>query len=378
LRALERLTALPGRAPRSPGMEGLRAYAAAVVFQVHFFGTWARVALGVNLDQAGSSAEQPVLAMLTWLHRSHYGVDLFFFLSGYLVLGMVDRPQFHYGRFLRDRLLRLYPAFLVTTVGIAVAFYGWPHLTSPNLLANLALLNAVPSLGIKPINLPTWSLFFELVFYAGFPIVRFARPAGGRIGAWRVVGLAALVLAATAFSPGYAWRAIAFFAGAWLACHDPARLRRVAARLPDAAALGVFLAATTSFAAYPGWEHFVWIFPIPCTALVLKVLHGDGFLARGFRAPVLRAFGNVSYSFYLVHAFCVSVVFHFAQPMLPESGPAMVIACAVCGIVSFGLATAAAVVLFWTLERPYFVWKARRVADDAVGSGAPTRGGVLA
>lgn len=363
MRALDRLIELPGRAPRMPGMEGLRAYAAAVVFLVHYFGVWAHSTLGVDLDALRPKSLDDLdlgIAVLAYLHRSHYGVDLFFFLSGYLVLGLVDRSDFHYGRFLRDRIARLYPVFFATTLVIAVSFHGWQRLTTPNLLANLALLNGVNGLGVEPINPPTWSLLFEMVFYAGFPIVLLVRRAGGRVGGAHVLALAALVLAATSFSPGYAWRGLAFFAGAWLACQDPARLRRLAARLPDAAVLAVFLAATTSYAFAPRFESFVWIFPLPCIALATCVLHGDGFLARAFRARPLRAFGNISYSFYLVHAFCVGVVFHFARAFLPASGPAAVLACVAAGIAAFALATGMAVVLFVTLERPYFVWKARR------------------
>ena len=369
MRALDRLIELPGRAPRMPGMEGLRAYAAAVVFQVHFFGTWAHETIGVNLDELRvQTAGDLGLALACYLHYSHYGVDLFFLLSGYLVLSLVDRPGFHYGRFLRDRFVRLYPVLVVTTIGIAVAFYGWPHLSTANLLANLVLLNGVHGLGVAPINTPTWSLLFEIVFYAGFPIILLARRSSGRIGSGHVLGLAILVLATTWFSPGYAWRANAFFAGAWLACQHPARLRRWAERLSDRAVLAVFLVATTSFAVFPRFEIFVWIFPVPFIALGISVLHGDGFLARFFCARPLRAFGNVSYSFYLVHSFAVGVVFHFVRSLLPQEGLAAALACAATFAASFALATVLAAVLFFTLERPYFMWKARRQRSPAAGA----------
>ena len=109
----------------------------------------------------------------------------------------------------------------------------------------------------------------------------------------------------------------------------------------------------------------------PCIALATCVLHGDGFLARAFRARPLRAFGNISYSFYLVHAFCVAVVFHFVRSLLPASGLAAVLACVATGIATFALATGIAAVLFVTLERPYFVWKARRRVAAAVAHPEP-------
>jgi peptidoglycan/LPS O-acetylase OafA/YrhL len=363
VRILDPLIELPGGASRLPAMEGLRAYAAAVVFQVHFFGAWAHETMGIDLAPLKlQSIDEPGLALATYLFRSHYGVDLFFFLSGFLVFGLLCRPGFHYATYLRDRLLRLYPALFVTTVGIAYVHHGWEHLGSANLLANLALLNGVRGLGVAAINTPTWSLLFEFVFYAGFPLVLLGRRFGGRMGAAHVLGAALVFVLATQASPGYAWRGIAFFAGAWLASQDAARVRRWAAALPDAAVLAVFLVATTSFAFFPRFETFAWIFTLPCVVLGVSVLYGDGFLSRAFSARPLRAFGNISYSFYLVHAFAVGVVFHFVRDVLPREGIAGVAGCAATYVASFALSTALAVALFATLERPYFVWKQRRRA----------------
>ena len=121
-------------------MEGLRAYAVFVVFLVHFFGAYARAAHGVDLGAVGiAELQSPILRVYHWLHRSHYGVDLFFFLSGFLIFRIVAREDFRYARFVGHRLARIYPAFLVSTIVIAIAFRGAEHLLSWNLLGNISL-----------------------------------------------------------------------------------------------------------------------------------------------------------------------------------------------------------------------------------------------
>ena len=124
--------------------------------------------------------------------------------------------------------------------------------------------------------------------------------------------------------------------------------------------LAIFLAATTGFAFVPRFEIFAWAFIAPCLLLGISVFFGNGFLSRFFSARPLRAFGNVSYSFYLVHAFAVGVVFHFVRDVLPREGFAALAGCAAAYVGSFALATALAVALFTTLERPYYGWKQRR------------------
>ncbi len=155
---------IPGRQTRFSAMEGLRAYAAFVVFFVHF--TWSFVfeTHGIDLDDPEARGGSLLLAFYHWLMRSHYGVDLFFVLSGFLIFRLVAKPGFRYPRFLRDRALRIYPVFLVTTVVIGMAFHGPDRLASWNFAANLLWLNAIPELGIPAISTPTWSLFFEFAF----------------------------------------------------------------------------------------------------------------------------------------------------------------------------------------------------------------------
>jgi len=86
--------------------------------------------------------------------------------------------------------------------------------------------------------------------------------------------------------------------------------------------------------------------------LVAKATHGTGALARVFRLAPLRALGNVSYSFYLLHGLVlVAVVDHLGPRLPPLPAPAHF---AVLSAAAFLASVAASLVSFRLLEQPYF------------------------
>jgi exopolysaccharide production protein ExoZ len=113
------------------------------------------------------------------------GVDLFFVLSGFLIYGMVLRPQLDKRKFYIRRLQRIYPAFLAVFLFYLAASpflhlaqqAGDKELTSriPTtlgggilyVLENLAFLPGVFS--IQPIMSVAWSLSYEWFFYLFIP-----------------------------------------------------------------------------------------------------------------------------------------------------------------------------------------------------------------
>jgi peptidoglycan/LPS O-acetylase OafA/YrhL len=147
-------------------MEGLRGFAVALVFFVHFValsGPWQPPAL------------RPLLQALEAV--GHTGVDLFFVLSGYLIYGaLITRPR-PFRPYFQRRLQRIYPTFLVVFLIYVVLWFvmpqkaRWPSGTIERLgylAANLLLLPGM--LPIEPVVTVAWSLSYEVFYYLALPL----------------------------------------------------------------------------------------------------------------------------------------------------------------------------------------------------------------
>ncbi|QEG36868.1 acyltransferase family protein [Bythopirellula goksoeyrii] len=125
----------------------------------------------------------------------HYGVDLFFMLSGFVIFMTLDRQSDPW-RFAWGRFSRLYPAYwtaVIVTFAV-VSFCGLPG-QEVSLVAALVNLTMVQSLLDTPhVDGAYWSLQAELIFYANilacYRLGAFRRP---RIAIAIWVGIAALI-----------------------------------------------------------------------------------------------------------------------------------------------------------------------------------------
>ncbi len=131
----------------------------------------------------GNEDHEP-LAVLTG-HQLTFGVlavDCFFIISGYLISqSWVARPSV--GAFLRKRVARIYPGFVVATLlgaFVVVPLFSYPddYQPTPKFVAHflgqtLRLLEAVPGPAFKtnpapgPVNGSLWSISYEFWCYIG-------------------------------------------------------------------------------------------------------------------------------------------------------------------------------------------------------------------
>lgn len=155
------------------------------------------------------------------------GVDLFFVLSGFLMIA-ITTPHTRAWGFMLSRMQRIVPTYwIATTVFLCVALLGlfpnarldaW-HIAS----SYLFLPSRSPGVSeIWPLLVPGWTLNFEMFFYVVFALSLFAAPR------WRVAGmsaaLVAIVAAGALLHPRESAAAVfytqpillEFVAGAWL------------------------------------------------------------------------------------------------------------------------------------------------------------------
>jgi peptidoglycan/LPS O-acetylase OafA/YrhL len=287
-----------------PGLDGVRAYAVAVVVFFHcavpgFAGGW-------------------------------IGVDVFFGLSGFLITGIlvaeIDRTStVSLRRFWQRRVRRLAPALvllilfcvvLAIAVGLEMRTSGiWGAVTYTTNWVNIL----VPGQGYwdtfadpDPLE-HLWSLAIEEQFYVIWPlVVLLVGRRSGRRGVTRV----ALVLAAGSLTlqlvgvasgwsidrlyQGTDTRALPFLLGAAIASHGVPVVGRRLATILAVASVGVLVSAT---AWLDGSQTSIFLGPLQIVSVAGIVL--VAVTARSSSVlvchPVARALGRWSYGIYLVH-----------------------------------------------------------------------------
>lgn len=352
---LGKVTQIPG-AGRFPAMEGIRAYAVVLTFLVHFFTLvfqWS-TKLNPNHFNVGSIYEKTGAvsdALVIWLFRSQYGVDLFFILSGFLIYRMLAKGAPDYFAYIKSRLLRIYPVFLAS---LAVAIFAKVWLMPQMSLSVEQILQSLVLIDVR-YNTPAWSLRYELIFYAVMPFLMLFMAKLASPNLRRLVILA--IFAYFVWLSGFP-RFSMFFVGALVASYSNDQLTAVARKLPDAGVVAAFIAVTTCYAFFPSYRTLLPAFGITFALFFTVSVFGQGLLNRLFTLAPLRFLGNISYSFYMVHGPSLVIGLWLSFKII---GPAdLLIRCASVGVFAFMVSLALSVVMFLLLELPYFTRKAHQ------------------
>jgi exopolysaccharide production protein ExoZ len=242
------------------------------------------------------------------------GVDVFFVVSGFIMMAISDARAASPGKFFRNRLMRIVPIYWAATLlMIAGAFAGaFPNLvlSLPHVLGSLLFLPvASPSTGaLWPVLVQGWTLNYEIFFYAVFALTLFARPTARLPLLALVFGtLVALGLIMPPENPSLAFYTapvvLEFVAGAALA-----KLWQRGTVPPARIGLALICLSIAGFAAIQIFklEFDAW----SCGPLAIMLVTGALSLEKSRsvpRIPALAYLGDASYSIYIWHTFAVSV-----------------------------------------------------------------------
>lgn len=256
----------------------------------------------------------------------YLAVDLFFMMSG-VVLSHAYEARFRDGMgtmaFMRIRLIRLYPLYLLgLLLGIAVTIasmlgrnslgWDWGMLAQASALALLFLpdLSGQPSTQMFPLNIPSWSLFFEilvnLLFVLAWPLLSSRRLIAVIIVAGVVLCAGSFVhgdldLGSTAagFGIGLARTVFGFSVGVLIARH----IRSAPRAISSLKVLGILLLVTLVIAVRPeGPMRAAW--DAVCVLVAFPVI--VWWSARVDPGPHLQRaatfLGVTSYAVYVLHS----------------------------------------------------------------------------
>ncbi|PWK89237.1 peptidoglycan/LPS O-acetylase OafA/YrhL [Lentzea atacamensis] len=327
---------------RFPALDGLRAIAAVLVVFFHYGGP-------------------------DWL-QGWAGVQMFFVLSGFLIMTLMLREERGTGRislkeFYLRRAFRILPVYfvilLVTAAGSAIAGTFLSNGIGPALKYFLTFTNEFA--GASPYG-QSWSLGIEQKFYVVWPLVAIALGTvvlRRRAGAALLGMLLALVIVSFTVShsnPGWPLHYFSILTGVLLAIalHSPrgfALLRPltnpVAQVIVSIGFVGVHLSVKPIAAFLDGTNGIpghVLVIPVYAlaTAVLLTTLAAPGPATTFLSTKPMQFVGERSYSLYLVQTIAATVIAFF-WPALSGIGQSVV-------VTALGLALAS--VLYTTVEIP--------------------------
>jgi len=278
----------------------------------------------------------------TWLKS---GVDIFFVISGYIMVATTDGRDMPPAKFYLNRIKRIAPIYWVLTL-VAIASVGWSGWHS---IASLLFLPALhPEREVFfPVIIPGWTLNYEMFFYLIFGATLALRKTirilltGGILATLVLVGW---VFEAEGVGGFYTRPIILEFAFGMLI----ARLRWTAPAiaLPIGFTLIPLLDSLTDIR--------IIAFGLPAFLIVSSVI---GLEKRMPHWWLPKFIGDGSYSIYLLHVTILGLVAPFVHMMGLGWQLYMVVA--------FICAIAAGLALFWFVERPI----ARILSRKSLGQG---------
>jgi peptidoglycan/LPS O-acetylase OafA/YrhL len=273
---------------------------------------------------ANDMSVMPYPALAGMAKYGYLGVDLFFVISGFVILMTASSGSLR--QFSISRIVRLYPAFwfCCTVTFIATLAFGGTHFSATlgQYLVNMTMLNEF--IGVKSIDQVYWSLAIELQFYVMVGLLLMCRQIPRSqffLLAWLVA-----VIAAKVFPVGWALSALLIADyGAYFIAGATCFLVYSRGATPTRLAMIAIAWVTASFGAVqtiPRLEaklHSVFD-PYVVASLIAVFFAAIFLVSMRWTAALSRyewiTLGALTYPLYLLHQNLGYMIFNIAYPAL--------------------------------------------------------------
>lgn len=316
------------RAPSAPplaNVQVLRALAALLVACVHVF-------------EQSEKYGHPLVLLSIFGNWGDSGVDIFFVISGFIMVYIQRHRPSTASAFLAHRLYRVVPLYWALTLLYVALYVAWPQLFG---LASIDAARLAQTLsfttflfdGAFPVLYLGWTLEYEMFFYLAFTLAICAGTISHAVlisSGLILLGWLVLPLEAVVFE---------FVFGCALGLlYDRPWVRRHARML---LLVGAGLLAATIVDPALAFDHRTLSWGVPATLLVAGAIN-----VRQITHPTLHFLGDASYSIYLLQVFTISAYYKAADAMaftLPND---------VHALLCLGLTAAAGCVTYLWIEKP--------------------------
>jgi exopolysaccharide production protein ExoZ len=292
------------------------------------------------------------------------GVDIFFAVSGFIMVFITDLGDRNVPKFIWNRIIRIVPLYwcysmltILLLVFAAGLFRGnaltWQHV----ILSLLFIPHQNPgTMTISPLVKVGWTLDYEMFFYFIFAmsmLVNYRR----RI----LLTCAGLLLLVTIGAFQFAWLPIAFqfycsdiileFGAGMLLCriYQTGKLQPASFMKISLFVIGIWAIAIHFAPGLLAWRSIKY--GIPAVILVAGMLACEKFM-REFRLPLLL--GNASYSIYLSHVMAIAIL-RYIYPKLgiPTAG---LISTLIFVLAALILGSLGGIISHFWVEKPLLNW----------------------
>ncbi|GAA0536512.1 exopolysaccharide production protein ExoZ [Rhizomicrobium palustre] len=311
-------------------------------------------ALGVVFHHSMHALEDSAPGHFQWNWSfGAYGVEIFFVISGYIMMMVTSAKEKTAGSFLTARLIRILPLYyLLTAFVIVLKITGLAHFGNDPITPAWAAKSFLflpftkADMPSSPILFPGWTLNYEMMFYLLFAASLMVRSETLRV---KIV----IASIAAAFLLPWIWSTpltryfgsevitgFAFGVALWPLTQK--------LRLTPAIATALIVAGVAAMAAID--HNHLNDTPLMGAALSLAaaaIVAGAIFLERGGLSVKNRALvglGDASYALYLVHPIVIAVIAHLAAKA--HVGPVAMV------LTMIAASLAVAVVMYEKLDRP--------------------------